>query len=187
MATASPGPVTGRLEIVLPDPCLVVLVGPAGSGKTTLAQRNFAPDEILASDAFRARLGLGEEDQAASRRAFAAIHAAVARRLAAGKLTVVDATSVWRRARRELLRRARVAGIPAVAIVLDLSDADCLAGDLQRPGRHVQPDVIRAQWHALQVSLGTPGGLVEEGFASVHRLANRTEADALVIRRKQSL
>jgi protein phosphatase len=180
-------PVTDRPEIVLPDPCLVVLVGPAGSGKTTLAQRHFAPDEILASDAFRARLGLGEEDQAASRRAFAAIHAAVAHRLAAGKLTVVDATSVWRRARRELLRRARVAGIPAIAIVLDLPEADCLAGDLQRPGRHVQPDVIRDQWHALQGSLGAPGGLVEEGFASVHRLTSRTEADKILIRRRPEL
>jgi protein phosphatase len=179
--------VTGWPEIVLPDPCLVVLVGPAGSGKTTLAQRLFAPDEILASDAFRARLGLGEDDQASSGRAFAAVHAAVARRLAAGKLTVVDATSVRRRARLGLLHRARYAGIPSVALVLDLPEADCLAGDLQRPGRHVHPDVIRDQWLALQASLRARGGLAEEGFASVHRLTSRTEADELVIRRRPTI
>ncbi len=176
--------VTVYSEIVLPDPCLVVLVGPAGSGKTTLAARHFAPDEILASDAFRARLGSGEDDQAASRRAFSALHAAVARRLVAGQLTVVDATSVWRRARDGLLRRARWATVPAVALVLDLPEADCLAGDRLRHGRHVEPGVIHEQWLALQESLRAPGGLAAEGFASVHRLVARSEVDRLVIRRQ---
>ena len=178
--------VSGRLELVLPDPSLVVLVGPAGSGKSTLAARLFAPDEILASDAFRARLGLGEEDQAVSRRAFSALHAAVSRRLAGGLLTVVDATSVWRPARRALVQRAHIAGVPAVALVLDLPEADCLAGDLLRPGRHVHPDVIHDQWLALQASLDEPGALAAEGFASAHRLTSRAQADALLIGRRRT-
>jgi protein phosphatase len=178
-------PVTGRLNIVLPDPCLVVLVGPAGSGKSTLAARLFAPDEILASDAFRARLGLGEDDQAVSRRAFSALHAAVSRRLAQGLLTVVDATSVWPRARRALVQRAQIAGVAAVALVLNLPEADCLAGDRLRPDRHVHPDVIHDQWLTLQASLGAPGALAADGFASVHRLATRAQADALVVGRRR--
>jgi predicted kinase len=178
--------VSGLLELVLPDPCLVVLVGPAGSGKSTLAARLFAPDEILASDAFRARLGLGEDDQAVSRRAFSALHAAVSRRLAKGLLTVVDATSVWPRARRALVQRAQVAGVRAVALVLDLPEADCLAGDRLRPGRHVHPDVIHDQCLALQASLAAPGGLAAEGFASVHRLATRAQADALLVGRRRT-
>jgi len=177
--------VSGRLNIVLPDPCLVVLVGPAGSGKSTLAARLFAPHEILASDAFRARLGLGEHDQAVSRRAFSALHAAVSRRLAEGLLTVVDATSVWPRARRVLVQRAHIAGVPAIALVLDLPEADCLAGDRLRPDRHVHPDVIHDQWLTLQASLGAPGALAAEGFASVHRLATRAQADALVVGRRR--
>jgi protein phosphatase len=177
-------PARDHPEIVLPDPCLVVLIGPAGSGKTTLAARHFAPDEVLASDAFRARLGSGEDDQTASRRAFAALHEAVSRRLAAGRLTVVDATSVWRRARDGLLRRARRAAVPAVALVLDLPEADCLAGDRLRRGRHVDPGVIHEQWLALQAGLGSPGGLAAEGFASVHRLVARSEVDRVVIRRR---
>jgi predicted kinase len=107
----------------------------------------------------------------------------VSRRLAEGVLTVVDATSVWPRARRALVQRAHIAGVPAIALVLDLPEADCLAGDRLRPGRHVHPDVIHDQWLALQASLGAPGTLAAEGFASVHRLATRAQADALVVSR----
>ena len=67
----------------LPDPALVVLVGPAGAGKSTLAARHFAPDEVLASDAIRAELTGDPADQRATRRAFELLHRRLDARLAA--------------------------------------------------------------------------------------------------------
>jgi predicted kinase len=70
-----------RLE--LPDPALVLLVGPAGSGKSTFAAREFAPDEVVSSDELRGLIGRDEADQTVSRAAFAVLHRIVERRLAA--------------------------------------------------------------------------------------------------------
>lgn len=178
------------VTIEIPEPCLVVLVGAAGSGKSTLAGRHFAAGEILASDAFRARLGRDEADQTANRRVFGALHAALERRLQSGRTTVVDATNVRPEARRALLARATAAGVPAIAIVLDLPLADCLAGDRARPGRHVPADILEAQWSRLRAALDGRGPLAPhapfagEGFAAVHRLTSRGALDALVLRRR---
>lgn len=175
------------LEVIIPEPCLVVLVGPAGSGKSTFAARHFAADEILASDAFRARLGRGEADQDATRRAFGVLHRALERRLAAGRMTVVDATNVRPEARRALVRRAGAAGVPAIAIVLDLPLADCLAGDRTRRGRHVPPAIVERQFAELRATVdGVPGiaaRFADEGFAAAHRLGSRAEVDSVVLRR----
>ena len=192
-----------RFELTVPEPCLVVLVGAAGSGKSTFAARHFAVDEVLASDAFRARLGRGEADQGVSRRAFGVLHVAVERRLAAGRTTVVDATNVRPEARRALVRRAGAAGLPAIAIVLDLPLSDCLAGDLARAGRHVPMAVVERQFAELRASLDGaedeagsrtgPGSapaaampaarLADEGFTAVHRFTSRAEVDSVVLRR----
>ena len=55
--------------------------------------------------------GLTNSTQAATGAAFAALHAALSRRLQERLLTVVDATSVQAHARRQLTRRAAEAGI----------------------------------------------------------------------------
>lgn len=171
-----------RIDLAIPDRSLVVLAGAAGSGKSTFALRHFAPGEVLSSDAFRAHLGRGEADQAVSRRAFGALHAALEHRLAAGRTTVVDATNVQLAARRDLIRRAAAAGAPAIAIVFDLPLDECLAGDRQRPGRHVPPAVVERQWNALRAAMDA-GSLAAEGFAAVHRLTSRAVVDSVVLGR----
>ncbi|MDQ3128933.1 MAG: AAA family ATPase, partial [Chloroflexota bacterium] len=89
--------------IALAVPGLVVLIGAAGAGKSTLAARLFAPADILSSDALRAAIGGDAADQRATRPAFAILHREARRRLAEGRLVVVDATNVEMSARRPLI------------------------------------------------------------------------------------
>jgi predicted kinase len=163
----------------LRHPALVVLVGAAGAGKSTLAARLFPPEAVLSSDAFRRVVSGDETDQRATRAAFSILHRELARRLAAGRTTVVDATSVTAFARRGLVRRASAAGVPAVAIVLDLPPAVVLARNATRDGRIVPAEAVRSQLEDLARSLRR--GLDGEGFAAVHILRDPGELDDLAI------
>jgi predicted kinase len=166
--------------IELPEPCLVVLVGAAGAGKSTLAARLFTPDRVLSSDAHRALLAGDEADQAVTRTAFAILHRQLARRMAEGRTTVVDATSVTSFARRSLVRRAAAHDVPAVAIVLDLPPALVLARNATRPGRIVPEAAVRRQLADLARSLRR-GDLDGDGFAAVHRLRTAEELDSVAL------
>jgi predicted kinase len=171
--------------IDIPDPSLVVLVGAAGSGKSTFAARHFAPDEILSSDAFRALVSPSrdETDQGATRAAFKRLDHELARRLAAGRLTVVDATSVEVSARRALIARAAAARIPAVAIVLDLPAEVVLARNAAR-ARVVDEAVIHRHLGRLRAALDGPDPAIgREGFARVVVLRDPGAVDAATIRR----
>ena len=171
--------------IDIPDPALVVLVGAAGSGKTTFAARHFAADEVLSSDAMREAISGDAADQRATRPAFAALHRVLARRLLAGRLTVVDATNVTPAARRALLRRAAAAGVPAVAIVLDLPPSLVHARNTARPGRTVPVAAVGHQLAGLGASLRA-GALEAEGFALVVRLGGPADVDRVRIERRVS-
>jgi protein phosphatase len=166
----------------LPEPCLVVLIGAAGAGKSTLAARLFWPDAILSSDAFRAIVSGDEADQGATRTAFAILHRELERRLAAGRTTAVDATNVTPFARRGLVRRAAARGIPAVAIVLDLDPEIVLERNARRVGRVVPEAAIRRQIADLARSV-RPGVLEAEGFAAVHYLRSPTELEGVGLAR----
>ena len=94
------------VKITIPELSLVVLVGASGSGKSTFARAHFRPTEVLSSDSCRALVSDDESDQTATGDAFDVLHFIAARRLARGKLTVVDATNVQPEARKPLVALA---------------------------------------------------------------------------------
>ncbi len=81
-------------RVSIPEVALVVLIGPSGSGKSSFARRLFKPTEVLSSDYCRGLVSDDENDQAATGDAFDVLHYIARKRLAAGKLTVVDATNI---------------------------------------------------------------------------------------------
>lgn len=171
-------------EIVIADPSLIVLVGAAGSGKSTFAARHFAADEILSSDRFRELISGDAADQSVTRPAFGRLHRELTRRLAAALLAVVDATSIEPAARRALVQRARTARIPAIAIVLDLPATVVLARNAWRPERTVAEDVVRRQLARLRAQLDGPEApIAREGFQEVVIVRDPADLDRLGVRR----
>ena len=167
--------------IEVSDRSLVLLVGAAGASKTTFAARHFAPDEVLSSDAYRALVSGDEANQKVSRVAFSILHRDLERRLQAGLLTVVDATNVEPRNRRELIRLARAAGAPVVALVLDLPPAIVLARNATR-SRQVDEAVVRWQLERVRTT-AADGVLAGEGCRTVWIGRTPEAIDGVVIRR----
>jgi predicted kinase len=168
-----------RIEIR--DPTLVVLVGAAGSGKSTFAARHFAESEILSSDAFREILTGNAADQRATKTAFSIIHREVSKRLGAGRTVVVDATNVEAHARRALLARARLAQARAVAIVFALPPDVVRARNAARTSRVVDPEIIERHVDRLVATLPT---LADEGFDEVLVLRAVADVDMVTIGRE---
>jgi len=176
----------GEIVVTVPVPSLIVLIGAAGSGKTTLAARLFDAGEVISSDELRAVISGDAADQRATRPAFAILHREVGSRLAAGRLVVVDATSVEERARRALLRGSKAAGVPATALVL------APPGDLvhtRNQARHDRPVPAEVVERHLARVAGLVGGgdaaaieiLRVEGFATVVILRSDDEIARLRI------
>ena len=172
--------VSGALELLIPATSLVVLVGASGSGKSTFAGAHFLSTEVVSSDLCRALVSDDETNVAASQDAFDLVRFIARKRLRAGRLTVVDATSVRLEHRSGLIALARDCDVPAVAIVFDLAAEECLARNEARSDRVVPASVVRQQLHDLR--LGLPG-LASEGFRDVYVLSSRVEVDAAVPRR----
>src|ERR1700674_1338785 len=113
------------MKISIPKLALVVLIGPSGSGKSTFARKHFLPTEILSSDACRAMVSDEENNQVVTKDAFEVLHFVAAKRLALGRLTVIDATNVQPESRRPLVALARRYHCLPVAIVLNVPEKVC--------------------------------------------------------------
>src|SRR6516225_1440778 len=141
-------------ELGIPELSLVVLIGASGSGKSTFARAHFRPTEVISSDFCRG--------------------------LVAGRLTVVDATSVQPEDRRPLVALAREYDVLPVAVVLNLPERVCLGRNTGRPDRDFGAHVVRRQRDQLRRSLR---GLQREGFRTVHVLASEEEVAAATVTR----
>ncbi|MFJ9994469.1 polynucleotide kinase-phosphatase [Streptomyces werraensis] len=166
------------------DLSLVVLIGASGSGKSTFARRHFKPTEVISSDFCRGLVADDENDQSASRDAFNVLHYIAGKRLAAGRRTVVDATSVQQEARRQLIDLARQHDVLPIAIVLDVPEEVCAERNAARTDRADMPRrVIRRHTRELRRSLRH---LEREGFRKVHVLRGVDEVEhATVVTEKR--
>jgi len=167
--------------IDVPEPCLVVFIGAAGAGKSTLAARLFSAEQVLSSDAYRRIVSGDEHDQSATIAAFRRLHHDLHVRLAERRTTVVDATNVTAYARRALVRIAVKHEVPAIAIVLDLEPALVQARNATRPGRIVPSDAVSQQLRDLARSLRREE-LTREGYLAVHHLRTPDDVERLAIR-----
>ncbi len=167
--------------VTIPDFSLVVLVGPTGSGKSSFAAQHFLPTEIISSDHCRALVSDDETDQAATGDAFDLLRYMAGIRLKRRLLTVIDATSVKREDRAELIRLAREYHALPVALVLDIDPAICADRNADRTSRDFGPHVPRNHSRMLRRGLR---GLQKEGFRNVHIMRSPAQADAVVIERE---
>ncbi|MET8579988.1 polynucleotide kinase-phosphatase [Streptomyces collinus] len=180
-STTDNGATETRAGRVLPvtDLSLVVLVGASGSGKSTFARKHFKPTEVISSDFCRGLVADDENDQSASGDAFDVLHYIAGKRLAAGRRTVVDATSVQQDSRRQLVELARKYDVLPIAVVLDVPEEVCAERNAARTDRADMPRrVIQRHIRELRRSLRH---LEREGFRKVHVLRGTEEVEAATV------
>jgi len=147
----------------LASPCVVVLVGPGASGKSTWAAEHFPPDAVVSSDRLRALVGAGEDDITASADAFALLDQVVAGRLARRLTTVIDTLGLDADRRRGWLALARRHGLPCYAVAFDTPAAECRARNRGRDKR-IPADALAGQ---LRAWVTVRALLPEEGYDDV--------------------
>ncbi len=147
----------------LPEPCLVVTVGPSGAGKSTWAAHHFRRGSVVSSDALRALVGIDENDQRASKDAFAVLDDVVDRRLRRRLTTVVDSTALEADRRQRYVEIARRRRVPVYAVTFSTPAAECRARNKLRP-RPVPGPVLTKQLNdfaSVRAMLG------DDGFTAV--------------------
>jgi protein phosphatase len=169
------------MKLTIPELAVVALIGPSGSGKSTFARKQFRSTEVLSSDFCRGLVSDDENSQAATNDAFEVLHFIASKRLAAGKLVVIDATNVQVEARKPIVALARQYHCLPVAIVFDLPEKVCHERNRERPGRDFGPHVVRQQSQQMRRSLRN---LEREGFRKIHILRSSEEVDTAEIERQ---
>jgi protein phosphatase len=164
--------------IHVPVDALVVLIGSAGTGKSTWAARHFEPTQIVSSDACRAAVADDPADQGASHDAFRLFNQIVHDRLKRGLLTVADSTALAPGARRDLLTHAADFGRPAVAVIFDLPLEVASAWNEQRERRVPSAALLTHGKLMRQAVHDIPG----EGFSALYVLHAPDEVDAAAVR-----
>lgn len=125
-----------------------ILIGAPGSGKSTWGKKlvESNPNVVrLCPDEFRAKFGWGEGDQSVSAQAFAATRNGMNDALSNGKDVVIDACSMYQKARKDFTDIAKKFNTKTVAVVFEADQPTLVARNQLRGsqgGRVVPTDVI---------------------------------------------
>jgi len=151
------------MELKLPAPCVVVLIGPSSSGKTTWALEHFEASEVVSSDALRAMVGVDEDDQRASAAAFEVLEKVVDERIGRGLTTVIDTTGLHKKNRMSWMARSHDADLPIYAAVMDTPPDECERRNAER-SRPLPKATLRKQ---ITKFGDVVAGLEEEDFDGI--------------------
>lgn len=168
---------TDRTSISIPEFCLVLLIGPSGCGKSTFAARHFKPTEIVSSDHYRGVVADDETDQAATGDAFDVVRYIAEKRLAARRLTVIDATNVKPEDRAGFVSLAKKYHALPVGLVFFIDEEICGERNAKRPDRQFGPHVVRNHVRALK--RGFSSLQKREGVRMLHVFDTPEEMSAL--------
>lgn len=135
---------------------LYVLIGPAGSGKSTYAKRYLGDTEIVSTDDIRGGLWGDPSDQRLPKVVFAVAYARAETELRHGHDVVFDATNLTKKTRRKVLQNLRRVKFDKVAIYFRSHLDTCILNQDLRD-RKVSVDVIRDQYNKCQPPEETEG------------------------------
>lgn len=162
------------MNIDIPEFSMVMMIGPTGSGKSTIAKRNFDDSEVISSDQCRYMVADNPNDQTASVDAFKLVHFILNTRLKNRRLSVIDATNLEDIHRRTILDIAKEHHCQITAVVLDIPMNQCIEQSANRAG-HVPPErVVR---HHYQTLNRQKRKIRKEPFHRVHYIKNPQEAN----------
>ncbi|MFJ8597054.1 AAA family ATPase [Streptomyces sp. NPDC093598] len=150
-----------------PGPLLVLLIGPAGSGKSTAAAA-WPEADVVTSGAVPGPAAWWPSPGTSCPRELHCLVTEVEGRLARGRTCVVDAALTEGADRARLLTVAERYGAPPVALVMGTPLGLCLERNAARPRhRRLPGDTVRAQYARTRDAVA---GLRAEGFARIEIL-----------------
>jgi alkanesulfonate monooxygenase SsuD/methylene tetrahydromethanopterin reductase-like flavin-dependent oxidoreductase (luciferase family)/predicted kinase len=152
--------------LLIPDPVLVVMVGPSGSGKSHWASEHFAANQIVSSDSLRAAVGRGANDLDASTDAFALLASIVGLRMNRRLSTVIDTLGFDPTLRSEWRALAKANGLPCHAVVMSTPDGLCKERNRGRT-KQVPAAVLGDQLKRMRQVVTD---IAAESFDSVHTI-----------------
>lgn len=134
-------------------PTLYVMIGPAGSGKTTFANAMKGVD-VISTDQLRKEMFGDEAVQNEGHRVFSAAYHLMRMWLNMGLNVVFDATNTTTKAREEIIRHAAGVECHKVAVYMNTPRGECKFRNGKRE-RQVLNEVINRQDWQMERDAGT--------------------------------
>ncbi|HBE28806.1 MAG TPA: hypothetical protein DDW25_07935 [Ktedonobacter sp.] len=158
---------TMPLRVSVPPRTLLVLCGPAGSGKSTFAAQRFSTTTVISSDHCRALICDDATNQQVNRDTFDLFYYIINKRLFLGRFTVADSTALYPEARRRLRELARRHGFLACLLIFNIAQETCERRNQLRD-RKVEAKVMPYHAALLQQTLRDAPN---EGWDQIHILS----------------